>query len=119
MGKWFSQERYGKFLKDEYAQGHKFLGLKAVEPGVENMFTGLKPTKAAAALAVTGLLAYGAVKTAWDTTVERKQRVMSKAEDVGTLPSLGYDAVGNVSGGKRDLGATGDMVFGMYNARKG
>lgn len=51
----------------------------------------------------------------------QRDTLTRNAEYVGNLPSMDYDAVPNVdqATGRRDFGATGDLVFGLNNSRRG
>jgi hypothetical protein len=53
------------------------------------------------------------------TEREQRKQYAAKAEDVGMISRLSYDAVANAAGGTRDLGATGELVFGLNAARRG
>jgi hypothetical protein len=111
--------RLADFLSDEYKAGRKFMGFKPVEPGLTNAYIGLKPTKPLMAAVAIGAAVYAAAGSAWNGSVDKSQMLRSKGQDVGNLSAMSYDAVGNVSAGRRDLGATGDLVFGLHNMRRG
>lgn len=54
--------------------------------------------------------------------VEGRQKTLAEnAEYVGNVSSMAYDGVPNVdrTTGKRDFGATGNLVFGLNNSRRG
>lgn len=93
-------------------------GFKHVHNSVENPL-GMKPTKLLAGTVAVGALGFAVASGALSVANRKADIAMQNAEEVGNLAAMSYDAVGNMSKGKRDLGATGDIVFGMYNARKG
>lgn len=90
--------------------------VERIDPDWSNMFVGhrMKPGMDKAigigAIAVGAGIGYLSGKT---------QEPETWQEDVGNLPILSYDAVPNAIGGRRDLGATGDLVFGLHNQRRG
>lgn len=84
---------------------------------LSNAYTGIGLTKLGVGLLATGAL----VKTGIDAYKGKKQVDASfrpQAEDLGALSTMSYDAVGSVYGGRRDLGATGELVFGLHAADK-
>lgn len=94
-------------------------GLKWVGQSPTNFWTGFRVTKGAAALGVSALALYSVgagAKAAYDYKhMERR----AGAVNVGTMaatqiidPNLNTSARGN-------LGATGDLVFGLNNMRRG
>ena len=84
---------------------------------LKNGFTGVGLTKLGAGLLVAGMV--GAVaKDTYDMVQGNKMAMRPQAEDLGSLSTMSYDAVGDVNGGRRDLGATGDLVFGLHAANK-
>lgn len=116
-------ERYGKYLDKMAGQGKTILpGFKTVIPDVNNFYTGLEMKPGLNAALTIGALAWGVgskiVPALMDPNGSRAAATKN-TEDVGSLPGMAGDAVGNVNSGRRDLGATGDIVFGMHNARKG
>lgn len=106
-------QRYSKAAKP-FVEGTA--GLKWVGQDATNFMTGFRVTKPAAAIAVGGILAYGAAKTAYDVGSYKKQQIVANAQDVGQLAAMSYEQNG---GGRRDLGASGDLVFGLHNKRRG
>ena len=84
---------------------------------LSNAYTGVGLTKLG-----VGLLALGAAtKLGFDAYAAKKQVDASfkpQAEDLGSLSGMSQDAVGNVVRGKRDLGATGNLVFGLHAGNK-
>lgn len=113
--------RYDKYLQRQFAPKNKgvpFLKY-AGKPELSNMFTGVKPTILAKGLAIGGALAYGFASGAINVMNRGEQAARANAQDVGSAGFMSYDAVGNVSGGRRDLGATGDLVFALHKNRRG
>jgi hypothetical protein len=114
--------KYTRFLERMNDAGKTIPGFRYVQPDWNNMFTGLEIKKSAAYTAGLGVLAFGAgmaaVNSFADTNIRRTD-IISSAEDVGNLGRLSYDAVANAANGSRDLGATGDLVFGLHNMRRG
>lgn len=95
-------------------------GIGMVKPHTSNLYTGLEMKRGLAVGLTAGLVAWGVGSAYFDGKVNQgRDAALRNTEDVGSLNRMGADAVGNVSGGKRNLGATGDMVFGMHNSRKG
>jgi hypothetical protein len=106
-------KRYSKVAKPIV---EKVPGLKWVGQDPTNFFTGFRLTKPAAAIAVTGILGTAAAKTGIAYKDAKTQSVTTaNAQDQGIMPSMAYEQ----TGGRRDLGATGDLVFGLHNMRRG
>jgi len=111
--------RYEKYLNKLKAEGKNIPGFKYVKPELGNMYTGIKPTKLAAGLVIGTALAYAVGQSAWNTANRGRDKSMASATDTGNFAGMSYDAVGNISNGQRDLGATGDLVFALHKARRG
>jgi hypothetical protein len=112
---WFDKVEHYKANKIKPAPGMKF-----VTPELGNFYTGIKPTKATTALGMIGIAAWAVGAGAYQATGGRGvAAARNNAEDLGNLSALSYDAVGNIYKGRRDLGATGDIVFGLHNSRRG
>lgn len=67
---------------------------------------------------VGGVAAWG---VAAGTITGRRKTLTDNAEYVGNVGAMDYDAVANVDRktGQRNFGATGDLVFGLNNSRRG
>lgn len=90
-------------------------GLKWVGQSPTNFWTGFRLTKTASAIGISALALYSVgsgVKAAGDY---KQQEVLSNAQNVGILPAMRYENTGRRS----DLGASGDIVFGLHNMRRG
>ena len=91
---------------------------KRVDPSWGNFFTGHELKGGVDKALAAGALAFG-VGAGIKEAVFDDPKNSVPAEYAGTLPGLSYDAVPNAAGGRRDLGATGDLVFGLHNQRRG
>lgn len=102
------------------AKGKKgpFPGMKYVAADSRNMYSGLRSTGGANALILAGTLVAAGIGAAKGFSAGNKQ-FTSAPEDMGYSSRMSSDAIGSVSGGSRDLGATGDLVFGLNNTKKG
>jgi hypothetical protein len=99
--------------------------VKDVEQNALNPL-GLKTTKLAGALTLAGIAAWG---IGAGVISGREQVMQQNAEYVGNVPSMDYDGSPNVdtktgkpvfsTSGARNFGATGDLVFGLNNSRRG
>lgn len=78
-----------------------------------NGYTGMKTTGFATAAAFGAAGVWGAAT--YQPTKSKAEMQMSQSDYVGQAPVLGYDGVGNAP----SLGASGSMVFGLHNMRKG
>jgi hypothetical protein len=79
---------------------------------------GKKVTALGSAGIVAGTVAWG-IGTG---KIEGRQKTLSdNAEYVGNVGTMDYDGVANVDRktGQRNFGATGDLVFGLNNSRRG
>ena len=90
---------------------------KNTPAALKNGFTGIGITKLGIGLIATGMVGMTA-KDTYDTVQYNKMAARPEAEDLGSISTMSYDAVGNVNNGRRDLGATGDLVFGLHAANK-
>ncbi len=90
--------------------------IKNTEKSIVNPL-GIQTTKLFGALAVGGVAAWG---IAAGSVNGRTSALQQNAEYAGNMPQMDYDAVPNVDRmtGKRDFGATGDLVFGLNKANK-
>lgn len=107
--------------------GVKLPGMEYRKPSLKNYGTGLQMSSgwnnalgigALGLGIVAGAMSRGSVGNAKHGYTSREE-LRRKAVDVGPMPMMGGDAVGNVANGKRDLGASGDIVFGLSNSRRG
>ena len=123
-------------LSEKQTQGKGLSGLllKGVDPSLENGYTGYKSTKFtnyAATLGTIGVV--GAIGVASGSTkafggdgggVSGLGRIPTKGEKMGqvsyggTPGVMNADGVGSMSQAPT-LGATGDLVLGLHNGRKG
>jgi hypothetical protein len=90
------------------------LFFKRATPDATNLFTGHRLRKGWTAALIVGAAAVSLGKSGVDYA-QQGRNSMSKT-DVGEMESLSYDT--NMTG-RKDLGATGDIVFGMHRGRKG
>lgn len=88
---------------------------KSVPQHGTNMYTGLKLTGKATALGISALSLYAIGRSARNVVEYKRDMAMGTATPVGILPAMRY--VQPTTG--RDLGATGDLVFGLHNLRRG
>lgn len=95
-------------------------GIKWAGQSPSNFWTGIKPNKVVTTLATVGLAGYAAVSGAKTWAEKRldndQQQNSMNRQDVGQLAATKYEGTG---GGRSNLGATGDLVFGLHNKRKG
>lgn len=92
--------------------------IKRVDPSLTNAYTGYEMKRGWDIGLAAGALSFGVgVSAVQANTVDTK--VVARSEQAGTLQGLSYDAVPNAAGNRRDLGATGDLVFGLHNQRRG
>lgn len=97
------------------ARPHPF---NVVQPSVTNAFTGYEVKPGLDNVLATGAMAFGVgVAAVQANTIDTRAPVRS--DQAGSLQGLSYDAVANTSAGRRDLGATGELVFGLHNQRRG
>lgn len=94
--------------------GKKGIFFRDTAARLNNGFTGVGLTKLGAGLLGAGLLLGNAGKAAYEGYKRDKAMLRPQAEDIGYLSTMSMDAVGNVRGGRRDLGATGELVFGLH-----
>jgi hypothetical protein len=110
--------KYSKAAKPivDAVPGVKWVGQKAT-----NFFTGFRVTKPAAAIAVTGILASAVARPGLDAVsggeFSKRETIKSGAVNVGPIPATQFEGTG--TGARSNLGATGDLVFGLHNARRG
>jgi len=91
------------------------------DPAFHNLWTGYREGPGAIGLATVGALGYGYVQS------EKQTRLAPKLGEVsyGGVPAvMNADGVSTANqtpmgAGAPTLGATGNMVFGLHNARKG
>lgn len=84
-------------------------------PGIENLWTGHREGGGAIALGAAAGVGYMGYSTFRQTELAPKTGTISYT---GTAPALNADGVGSAAQAPT-LGAGGNMVFGMHNARKG
>ena len=89
--------------------------VKKTDPGIQNLWTGYRESKTAivaGGLAASGYIGYSTFK---QTEMAPKPGVVSYS---GTAPNQIVDG-GATQGQAPTLGANGNMVFGLHQARKG
>lgn len=91
-------------------------GLKWTGQEASNFWTGFRVTKPAAALGVSALAMYSAGQGVKAHADNNKANLMANSQNVGLLPATQYEGT---NGGRNNLGATGDIVFGLNNKRRG
>ena len=77
-----------------------------------NLFTGLRLKKSVTALGLIGIAAVVAAKAGGD--IANTGRTRGGGMDVGEAGYMSYDTA---MMGRKDLGATGDIVFGLHKMR--
>lgn len=88
--------------------------MRSVERSGGNYWIGLRPKKWVTGVAVAGFGAYAVAKTAFDNKISGpRKEATANGERVGTMPSMRYERTGY------DLGASGDIVLGLNNMRRG
>ena len=87
------------------------MGLKWVGQSASNFWTGVRVTKPAAALGIGALALYSAASGAKAAADYRMAESLANTQDVGQLPATNYIS----TGARSNLGATGDLVFGLHN----
>jgi hypothetical protein len=101
----------------DFATAH-FRPYNRVEPSLSNAFTGYEVKSGVDAALAGGAMAF-AVGTAAVRGAHMDDNTPTRMpEQAGSMPGLSYDGVANTSNGRRDLGATGDLVFGLHNSRR-
>lgn len=94
-------------------------GIKAVEPTGYNYWTGFRVTKSATALfggiAVAGAIASVALEGKSGGEKAKRQMAAASATSVGPIAATMYES----TGARSNLGATGDLVLGLNNMRRG
>lgn len=112
--------QYANRLKDLNDRGIKTPFMKYVQPEASNFYTGHE-LKMGWEVAVAGAaVAYGigSALARKGTGEDDRSTLERRAVDVGGLPGTNADAIGHASGGSRNLGASGDLVFGLNNMRR-
>ena len=90
---------------------------RIVDPNVGNLFTGHELKSGVDKTLALGAFGFGVGLGVVQSHKDGNQSPIE--ESIGNLPGLSYDAVSNASGGRNELGATGDLVFGLHSQRKG
>lgn len=90
--------------------------LHRVTPTADNFGLGLRLNKGATVAGIGALAVGTALSLAIGQADSKAKGIRGRAEEVGSLPGMSYDAIGS---GSRDLGATGDLVFGLNKMRRG
>lgn len=87
--------------------------VKKVDKNIYNGYTGLKTTGFATVAAFGAAGVWG--KATYEGTKDKKMMETVQADYIGAAPVQNYDGVSSAP----TLGASGNMVFGMHNARRG
>lgn len=104
-----------RHMKDNPGKTAARTVVKKTDANIFNGYTGLKTTGFATAGAFGAAYLWG---TATYEPVAAKKGMESVQTDyVGQAPVQNYDGVGN--GTAPTLGASGNMVFGLHNSRRG
>jgi hypothetical protein len=108
---------------DGVVKASKFIGKKMVkdtDPGIANLWTGKRESGAAIAVAAVGFGAWAGYGTMKQTALAPRLGQVSYG---GTAPIMDADGVATTPqaplSNAPTLGANGQMVFGLHNARKG
>lgn len=89
--------------------------VRDTEPGISNLWTGKRESGNAIIAATIGAAGYTGYSAMKGTVLAPKQGTVTYG---GTAPIMDADGVSSTSQAPT-LGANGNMVFGLYNARKG
>ncbi|MDK2600729.1 hypothetical protein QO179_24855 [Bacillus stercoris] len=89
--------------------------VKDTKPGIANLWTGKRESGVGIAAAWTVAAGYGGYQTLKQTTLAPRTGEVSYG---GTAPIMNAEGVGSTTQAPT-LGANGNMVFGLHNARKG
>ena len=114
-----------KYVQAAHAAGKKvpILGNAAqwTTPGWNNFFTGVQLKKGTDVGLALGATAIGAGIGVKEGTFDQTQEgIIARAEQAGDMPRMGGDGLGyGMAPPQRNLGASGDIVFGLHNTRKG
>jgi hypothetical protein len=97
----------------------KLPGVKWVGINGTNFFTGVRVTRPVAAVAAAGILGAAAIKPTYDIASgresSRRAAAAANGVNVGPIAATQFESTGVRS----NLGATGDLVFGLNNKRRG
>ncbi len=105
--------RYADYLAGATKRGIKVPGFDFVKPDWSNAFSGMQTKKGVGIALTAGIL--GGLYAKEKHNVYKQRPAVTNTEEVGQLGRLSYDWVGP----ERDLGATGDLVLGMHQGRRG
>ncbi len=91
--------------------------MKSVKPGLSNFGTGLSATAFTAGIVFGGAAMVGGIQSG--VQYAKNQRNLGPTQYMGNIPEIYYDATPQADRvtGDKTLGATGDLVFGLHNAR--
>lgn len=101
----------------DFATSH-FRPYNTVEPSLTNAFTGYEMKAGVDTALAGGVMAFAAGTAAVRGAYMDDNKPTRAPEQVGSMQGLSYDGVANTANGRRDLGATGDLVFGLHNSRR-
>ena len=95
--------------------------VKKTDPAFHNLWTGYRESGTAATVAGAGAIGFAGYQTVKGTYLAPK---MGEVSYGGVPPIMNADGVSTANqaptgAGAPTLGATGNMVFGLHNARKG
>lgn len=100
---------------DTLAAGAKTM-VKRTDRSFWNGYTGLRESKIGAGVAIAGSAAY--VGLASNYQIQTAPKLGDSMQRMNEAPIHTYDGVSSTTSAPT-LGASGSMVFGMHNARKG
>lgn len=94
---------------------------KMIQKSTNNLFMGVRMRKGAQAILGAGVVAGVAGKEALSEVRREAYNDPYSAEmtQAGEMPRASGDMIGSVQNGKRDLGATGDIVLALNKRRHG
>lgn len=92
-----------------------------VTPDWNNFFTGVQLKKGADRALAGGAIAIGAgIGIKEGTFDQTREGIIAGAQQAGNIPRMSADGIGyGIAPPQRNLGAEGDLVFGLHNSRKG
>lgn len=114
---------YANKLYDMQQKGQRLPGTHWVKPTWDNALTGIKVNKSLDIGIGAGIAGVTAASIAMiPRETEPRKDTVAKGVDVGSISQIGYQkalAEGRQGGARGNMGATGDIVFGLHNSRRG
>lgn len=91
------------------------------KPGWNNFFSGVELNRRVDAGLAVGAIGLGAAIGAKEGTFDQsREGIIAGAQQAGNIPRMSADGIGyGMAPPQRNLGASGDIVFGLHNSRKG